>query len=172
MTTRKSMTLPIIITFIIIAIIVYLFITLKQTEVVCTKTMNFDSNIRLQEDITTILDGKKISGMTLVKTIVLPEEYADEAHLNSIRYSLDNTLEYLKNKVNYTISSDRIIVEIKAGKNELLLLNNISFNVNDDLQIVIDSNTKSSNVITLAVGDNYTDGEFMKRLKNNGYRCK
>jgi phosphoribosyl 1,2-cyclic phosphodiesterase len=58
--------------------------------------MNFDSNIRLQEDITTILDGKKISGMTLVKTIVLPEEYADEAHLNSIRYSLDNTLEYLK----------------------------------------------------------------------------
>ena len=110
--------------------------------------------------------------MTLVKTIVLPEEYADEAHLNSIRYSLDNTLEYLKNKANYTISSDRIIVEIKAGKNELLLLNNISFNVNDDLQIVIDSNTKSSNVITLAVGDNYTDGEFMKRLKNNGYRCK
>ena len=91
MTTRKSMTLPIIITFIIIAIIVYLFTTLKQTEVVCTKTMNFDSNIRLQEDITTILDGKKISGMTLVKTIVLPEEYADEAHLNSIRYSLDNT---------------------------------------------------------------------------------
>ncbi len=172
MTTRKSMTFPIIITFIIIAIIVYLFTTIKQTEIVCSKTYSFDSNIRLQEDVTTTLDGKKITSISVVKTILLPEDYADEVHLNSIKFSLDKTLEYLGKKVNYTISNDRIIVEIKVDKNEVLLLDNIEFVVNDDLQIVIDTNTKSSNVITLTVGDNYTDGEFMKRLKNKGYRCK
>ena len=61
---------------------------------------------------------------------------------------------------------------MKVDKNQVLLLDNIQFIVNDDLQVEIDSNTKSSNVITLTVGDNYSDGEFMKRLKNNGYRCK
>ena len=172
MGTRKSMTLPIIITFILLAIMVYLFTTLKQTEVICSGVRTFDSDIRLQEDITTTLDGKKITSMTLVKTIVLPEKFADEVHLNSIKYALDNTLEYLGKKVHYTISSDRIIVEMKVDKNEVLLLNNIDFVVNNDLQIEIDSNTKSSNVITLKVGDNYSDGEFMKRLKNNGYHCK
>ncbi|MBQ6404780.1 MAG: hypothetical protein IJJ63_01880 [Bacilli bacterium] len=172
MTTRKSMTLPIIITFIIIAIIVYLFTTIKQTEIVCSMSKTFDSDIRLTENITTTLDGKKITGMHVIKTIVLPEKFADETHLNSIKYALDNTLEYLGNKVYYTISNDRIVVEMKVDKNEVLLLDNIQFIVNDDLQIEIDSNTKSSNVITLTVGDNYSDGEFMKRLKNNGYRCK
>ena len=110
--------------------------------------------------------------MKLVKTIILPPEYADEVHLNSIKFALDNTLEYLGKKVYYTISSDRIITEVKVDKNEVLLLDNIQFVVNDDLQVVIDSNTKSSNVITLTVGDNYSDGEFMMRLKNNGYHCK
>ncbi len=172
MTTRKSMTLPIIITFIIIAIIVYLFANIKQTEIVCSMTESFDGDVVLQENLVTTLDSKKITSMKLVKTIILPPEYADEVHLNSIKFALDNTLEYLGKKVYYTISSDRIITEVKVDKNEVLLLDNIQFVVNDDLQVVIDSNTKSSNVITLTVGDNYSDGEFMMRLKNNGYHCK
>ena len=110
--------------------------------------------------------------MHVVKTIVLPEKYADEVHLNSIKFALDNTLEYLGDSVKYTIGSDRIIVTIDVHKNEILLLDNIEFLANDDLQIVIHTNTKSSEVIPLSVGDSYTDGEFMMRMKNNGYSCK
>lgn len=151
---------------------VYLFTSIKQSEIVCEKTKTFDSNVRLKEELVSITDGKKINSMVLTKTIVLPLEYADEAHLNSIKYALENTLNYLGDSVKYTILDDRIIIRIEVDKNEVLLLSNIDFIVNDDLVIKIDSNTKSSNVITLSVGDNYTDGELMTRLKNNGYSCK
>ena len=63
-------------------------------------------------------------------------------------------------------------VTINVHKNEIVLLNNISFVVNDDLEIIINSNTKSSEVIPITVGDNYTDGEFMMHMKNYGYSCK
>lgn len=151
---------------------VYLFTSIKQSEIVCEKTKTFDSNVRLKEELVSITDGKKINSMVLTKTIVLPPEYADEAHLNSIKYALEKTLNYLGDSVKYTILDDRIIIKIEVDKNEVLLLSNIDFIVNDDLVIKIDSNTKSSNVITLSVGDNYTDGELMTRLKNNGYSCK
>ena len=74
--------------------------------------------------------------------------------------------------VKYTIGTDRIIVSIDVHKNEIVLLDNLDFAVNDDLQIIVHSNTKSSEVIPLTVGDSYTDGEFMMRMKNNGYSCK
>ena len=51
MTTRKSMKLPVLITFIFICIIVYLFMNIKQTVVVCEKTTIFDSDIKLVEGI-------------------------------------------------------------------------------------------------------------------------
>ena len=40
MATRKSKTLPIIITLIIILIIVYLFATIKQSQVTCERNKN------------------------------------------------------------------------------------------------------------------------------------
>ena len=173
MSTRKSMTLLIIITFIIIAIIVYLFATIKQTEVTCVKNNLFDNNIRYNEEVKAIIDGKKINELNLEKVIILPQEYLkNDTYLNSIKFSLEESLEYLGDKAKITVGEDRVIVSIKVKKNEVILLNNISFNVNDDLEVVVDSNTKSSNVVTLSVGDNYTDGEFMKKLKNNGYTCK
>ena len=64
------------------------------------------------------------------------------------------------------------IINIKIDDNKLVLLDNISFIENDSLEIKVESNTKNSNVVVLSVGDNYTDGELMKRLKNNGYSCK
>ena len=173
MNTRKSKTFPIIITFLILAIIVYLFTTIEQSKVTCEKTRVFDNNVRLTERLVTVTDGKKIDSMTLTKTIVLPEKYLkDDHYLVGIKNALENTLDYLGNKVKYTIGDDRLTVSINVDKNELLLLNNIEFITNDDLQIKINSNTKSSDVITLSVGDNYTDGELMMRLKNNGYNCK
>ena len=172
MSTRKSMTFPVVITFIFIIIIVYLFANIKQTEVVCQQTKTFDGDVRLIETIATTLDGKKITNLSVEKMIVLPDKYADETHLNSIKFALNNTLEYLGDSVKYTIGSDRLGVSINVQKNEIVLLDNIDFFVNDDLQIVVHSNTKSSEVIPLTVGDNYTDGEFMMRMKNNGYSCK
>ena len=57
-------------------------------------------------------------------------------------------------------------------KEYLKALEIIEFNDNDGLQIKINSNTKSSEVVTLKIGENYTQGQFMTRLKNNGYVCK
>ena len=173
MATRKSMTLPILLTFILIGIVVYLFTTIKQTEVTCKKITTFPSTISIKEEVISRMDGKKITSLEITKTINLPEKYAkEESYQNQIKQALDRTLEYLGNKVKYTISPDRIIVKIEVHKDEIILLDNILFSEDDDFQIKINSNTKSSEVITLAIGDNYTDGEFMKRLKQNGYSCK
>ena len=172
MATRKNMTFPIIIALIFIVIIIYLFATIKQTEVSCVKTRTYDGEVRLTEDLVAIMDGKEIKGMHLEKTIVLPDKFSDDKHLKAIRNALDNTLEYLGNKVKYTVGDNKIVVKIDVDNNQLILLNNIDFNANEDLIIKINSNTKSSDVITLAVGDNYTEGELMKRLKNNGYSCQ
>lgn len=170
MSSRKSMKLPIVITFIIIAVIVFLFARIKQTEVVCEKTYNFDSGISLKEKVVATLNGKEIDKLDVTKTILLPEKYIkDENYVNDIKNNLDRTLSYLGDKVNYSVLDDRIIVEISVDKNEVVLLKNIKF---EDKKIVIDSNTKSSEVVTLTVGDDYTDGEFMKTLKGLGYSCK
>ena len=170
MSSRKSMRLPIIITFIIIAVIVYLFARIKQTEVICEKTYNFDSGISLKEKVVATLDGKEIDKLDVTKTILLPEKYTkDENYIIDIKNNLDRTLSYLGDKVSYSILDDRIIVEISVKNNEVVLLKNIKF---EDKNIVIDSNTKSSDVVTLTVGDDYTDGEFMKTLKGLGYSCK
>ena len=170
MSSRKSMRLPIIITFIVIVVMVYLFTRIKQTEVVCEKTYSFDSGISLNEKVVATLDGKEIDRLDVTKTIILPEKYIkDENYMTDIKNNLDRTLSYLGDKVNYSVLDDRIIVEISVKNNEVVLLKNIKF---EDKKIVIDSNTKSSDVVTLTVGDDYTDGEFMKTLKGLGYSCK
>lgn len=174
MSTRKSMAFPITIALIFIVIIIYLFATIKQTEIICNKSNLYDEDIKLDENIITKLDGKSIKEMYITKTIVLPEKYSlDDSYLNSIKFSLENTLEYLGDNVKYTISDNKIVVSINVSRDEVVLLDNIEFIAgNDGLEVKIDSNTKSSNLVTLAVGDSYTDGEFMKKMKNKGYNCK
>lgn len=172
MSTRKSMTLPIIITLIMIVIIIYLFATIKQTQVVCEKTKVFDDDVKLEENIVATLDGKSIEKLDVTKRIILPDKYNKSTYLNSIEFSLRNTLDYLNNKAKYIVNDNTLTVKFSPDKKEIILLDNIEFINNGDLQIKINSNTKSSDVVTLAVGDNYTDGELMKHLKNNGYLCK
>ena len=173
MSTRKSMTFPIIITFLIIVIIVYFFATIKQTYVTCDKVRTFDGDIQVSEHVVSSLDGKEITRLAVTKKITLPDKYAqDGTRLNSIRFALENTLNYLDNKVKYSEGDNQVTVTIDVNKNEVVLLDNIDFMVNDDIQIKINSNTKSNDIVVLKVGDNYTDGELMKKLKNNGYICK
>lgn len=175
MGTKRKMTFPVILTFIIICVIIYLFTNIKQSEIVCDKTFTFDSDILLYETATITLDNKKINGITLNKKIILPDNIERRSEkIIGIKNALDSTLNYLEDDVSYSILDNGINVKIDIHDNDdLVLLGNLNFYVNDnDLDIEINANTKSSSVITLAIGDNYTDGELMKKLKNNGYRCK
>ncbi len=174
MTTRKSMKLPVLITFIFICIIVYLFMNIKQTVVVCEKTTIFDSDIKLVETVVSDMDGKKITSMNVTKKITVPEKHSRlDQTLKGIKNSIDYTTEYLGDKATCVISGNSVVLDINVSANELVLLDNISFvDNNGEIGISIDTNTKSSDVVALQVGDAYTDGELMMHLKNNGYSCK
>ena len=165
--------LPIIITVMLIAIIIYLFATVEQPLVVCEKKVKNDLDITLSEVLETTLDSNEIRKMVLVKTIILPDEYlGDNNQLDNIMFILDKSYEYLGDKVTITKSKDRVVVKVVVEDEETIILNNIEFFDNEGLQMRINSNTKSSEVLTLSVDDNYSEGEFMTRLINNGYHCK
>ena len=174
MSTRRSKTLPIIITLIFIVIIIYLFMNLKQSKVSCQKSKAYDGGITVKEVVETTTDSKKINSMKITKTIYFADRYKNNIDsLDEIKNAIKNTLDYLGKKVTYNVMDDRIIIEINVSNDELVLLDNINFVDNGGkIEVIIDTNTKSSSVVALAVGDNYTDGELMKRLKNRGYTCK
>jgi hypothetical protein len=174
MVTRKSMKLPIVITFIFICIIVYLFMNIKQYVVVCEKTTSYDADIKLVETVTSNLDGKKITALNVVKKVTVPSKHAKQQEaLIGIRNSLDYTIEYLGDKASCVIVDNHVIANIDVSNDELVLLDNISFvDNNGEIGVTIDTNTKSSNNIALKVGDSYTDGELKMYLKNHGYSCK
>lgn len=174
MATRKSMKLPIIITFLFICIIVYLFMNIKQTVVICEKTSSYDADIRLTETITSNMDGKKITSLAVEKRVFVPDKYVKkEETLVAIKNSMDYTLEYLDDKATCVVTDNYVVANIEISNNELILLDNISFlDNNGEIGVSINTNTKSSEVIALKVGDNYTDGELKTYLKNHGYSCK
>ena len=174
MSTKKNKTFPIVITSIIIMIIIYLFATVEQPYITCSKSTTNDLDIRGTEDINVTIDGNKIGEIDLTKAIVLPSNYLeDDIHLNSIKFSLKKHYEYLgEDKVTYTIMDDRIVLNVKVSDDETLVFNNIEFFENDVLEVRINSNTRSSDVVTLSIGDKYTEGELMSRMKNNSYVCK
>ncbi len=171
MNTRRSMKLPIIGVFLFIIIIVSFFSSIKQKEVTCKKTKSYSSGIYFTEEVISKIEGKKIKSIDVTKTISLTGKSKKE-DIDNIIKSLDKTLEYLGKNVKYTISEDKIIIEIHVKKKETILLDNITFSEENPLEIKIDSNTKSSNVLTLGVTDSYTDGEYMKLLRQRGYQCK
>ncbi len=169
---NKNRTFPIILTLIIIVIIIYLFATLKQPYVECSKTTTDQFDIKIEERIKTTFNGNKISKINLTKTITLPDKYNSDKYLESIKSSLEKSYKYLNNKVNIKKVENGIITTININNKETIILNNIEFINMDDLKIKINSNTKSSDVITLKINDKYTEGEFKTHLKNNGYVCK
>lgn len=174
MKSSKKKIFPIIITVLIIVVIIYLFATVKQPLIVCEKETNDDLGVTILETLETYINGNKIDKMILTKTITLDEKYLDgDAQLDSILFSLENSYQYLGSS-NYLIekTDDSVIVKVEVENDEIIILNNVEFFYNDGLQLKINSNTKSSDVVTLKVGDTYTEGKLMTRLKNNGYSCK
>ena len=168
----KNRFLPIILTLMILVIIVWLFINIKQPLVECEKTTTTDSKVIIEENLAVTFSRDKIAKMELIKTIILPEKYQNETTLNNIKERLQKAYKYLNNKKTITISDNNLIIKVNVSNDETILLNNLNFYEDQTLHINIDSNTKSSNVITLKVKDKYTEGEFMTRLKKNGYVCK
>ena len=57
-----------------IVIIIYLFATIKQTQVVCEKTKIFDDDVRLEERVVATLDRKNIEMLNVTKNVILPEK--------------------------------------------------------------------------------------------------
>lgn len=173
MSYKKSKFSPVIITILVIIIVIYLFATLEQTEVNCSKRTTDALGITIVEDLNTSLDGKKINGLKLKRTIILPEQYLnDTKYLDYIEYTIKKSYAYLgKNKVKISKLTDRIVVYVELNDNETIILDNIDFIYGDDLIIKINPNTKSSDVVTLKVNDNYTQGELITHMKNNGYKC-
>lgn len=174
MKNNKGMVFPLIITILVIVIIIYLFVTIEQPYVECSKSTTDDLNIKVTEKLTATLDSNKLKKMELTKTIILPQDYLKtDDYLESVKFSLEKSYEYLeKDEVEVFKYDDRIIAKVTIDDDETVILNNIEFLEDDDLQIKINSNTKSSDVVTLKIGDSYTEGELMVRMKNNGYVCK
>lgn len=170
----KTPIFPVVLTVVMIVIIIYLFATVKQPLVVCEKRVVDDLGITISEQLDVAIDGNKIGKMELVKTIKLPDNYLeDDKYLNSLMFTLENSYDYLDSKkVNVTKMKNSVSVRVEIDKDETIILNNIEFVDNGELQMRINSNTKSSEVVTLKIRDNYTEGELMTRMRNNGYSCR
>lgn len=174
MTLKKGKVFPMVLTIIFIVIIIYLFATIKQPYVVCTKSNTNNLGIKVDEKIQVALDGNNIKSMDLTKTIILPETYLHEKdnYLNSMRFILKESYAYLpKETVTIDQTSDRIIAHVVVDDDETLILNNIEFTNNEKLELKINANTKAKDVVTLKINDSYSEGEFMTHMKNNGYSC-
>ena len=74
MVVKKGRIFPIIITLLLIIIIIYLFATIKQPYVECSKDVTNELGIQVLENIQITLDGNKIASMDIKKIIILPEE--------------------------------------------------------------------------------------------------
>jgi len=170
---KKKMLFPLIITSIFIIIMIYLIINIKQENITCIKETTDNLSINLEETIYVELKQNKISNMKLVKEINLPSNLNKEENISKIKDELSYNYEYLgKDKLHFKINDNIITSIVEVNKNETLILDNISFSNDDNIfNIKINPNTKDENVITLKVGDEYLDGEFMIYMKSFGYKC-
>lgn len=171
---KKNMIIPSIVTVLMLVVIIYLFASIKQPYVECSKRTTDSLGIVVSENLVITLSNNKISKMHVTKKIILPDKYLnDDSYLEEIKQALIKSYSYLSSDV-VTISrgTNYLLVDINTLKDETIILNNISFINADGLQIKINPNTKSSEVVTLKIKDKYTEGEVMTKMKNSGYVCK
>ena len=172
MDKKKNMFFPIVIAAIIIVILFYLIATTKQPYVECSRKQTDEFGITIRENLKASLDSNKISEMEITKTITFPDKYLGNNNLEAFKFALEKSYAYLDDSVKITTGDNYLRVTIDTKKDETVILNNIEFYENYGLQIRINPNTKSSDVVTLKINDKYTEGELMTHMKNNGYLCK
>ena len=164
--------MSLLIVIILIGIIIYLIANVKQPYVECNISHTDELGIKIDEEVITTLSSRNISSLNITKTITLPNKYNTEANRNTIMYSLNHAFEYLGDDFSIKEDDNKIIVKIETNSKKPVILDNISFSYTDSLALKINTNTKSSDVFTISVGDKYSEGELMVSLKNYGYSCK
>ena len=165
------MKLPILFVFLFLIVIVSFFSSIKQRKVTCQKQVDYFSKIQLREYIVSDIEGKKIKSMNAIKSIIFRESLSRE-EMDKIIETIHRSHDYLGKRVRYTFGEDKIVIQIDVSSNEVVLFDSIRFLDKKPIEISINTNTKSSEVLSLEIGEHYTEGEYMKRLKSKGYRCK
>lgn len=166
----KNKIIPITFTIVVIIVFICLFASIKQPVVVCEKIVEDDLGIVVGEELNVVINGNDIDSMKLVKKITISDKYIND--IDNIMFSLEKSYEYLGDKVSIVVEENQIFILVEIADEETIILDNISFSDNNRLFINVNSNTKSNDVITLKVGEEYTEGELMTRLKNKGYSCR
>lgn len=174
---NRSKIFPIVLTLLILIIIIYLFVNIKQPYIECFNTVTDSYGIKIKENLKVNMDSRMITKINLEKAIMLPDEYLvnDDNFLDTIKYAVLKSYDYLDGSdIDVSKSGNKIIIKVIVDKDETLILNNISFTKSDDdsLQIKIINNIKDSSVVSLRISDNYSEGELISHMKNNGYKCR
>lgn len=166
----KSKIIPVTFTVVVIIIFIYLFASIKQQVVVCDKVFENDLGVVVVEELSTVIEGDDIDSMKLIKTITISDKYIND--IDNIIFRLEKAYDYLADVASIIVRENQIIISIKVDDYETIILDNISFYDKNGLFINVNSNTKSNDVVTLKIGEEYTEGELMTRLKNKGYSCR
>lgn len=169
---KNKYIIPTILTVIAIVVMIFIFVNAKQPYVECSRTTKNEYS-QVKENIVVELDNNKISGMTLIKKIILNDKYLNEDNLDMIENELKEAYQYIdSSKLSFSRGVNYVLVMIDVDDDETLILKNINVSYDNGLNIYINPNTKSSEVITLKMDDKYSEGEFMTMMKQEGYVCK
>ena len=170
---KKSLFWPVMIGVVIIAIIIYLVANLKQPYVTCS-IKNTNDVATIEEKILVSFNSDTIRDIKYDKTVYLSDTYRESINTKSIKDSFDKAYNYLGDSYSLRVDNDVIYVNINLDKKVPVILNNIEiyYNEGDGIITKIETNTKASGATTLSVGDKYSEGQFMTKLKNKGYNCK
>ena len=168
---KSNFIVPIVLVAILIVIIFYLIANADQPYVTCKMSKSDNLNIEIKEDINVKLSSRKIVELNIKKEYTFPDNLNRDSNVNELKNSLENSLEYLGEDQNIYVKDNQVIVNIITKKKKPILLNNVEFSYNEGLAININTNTKSD-VTSLSVGDEYSEGNLLVYLKNRGYSCK
>ena len=168
---KSNFIVPIVLVAIIIVIIFYLIANADQPYVTCKMNKTDNLKIGIKEDINVKLSSRKIVELNIKKEYTYPDNLNKESNVDELKSVLENSLEYLGEDQNIYVKDNQVLVNIITKKKKPILLDNVEFNYNDGLAIRVNTNTKSD-VTSLSVGDEYSEGNLLVYLKNRGYSCK
>ena len=168
---KSNFIVPIIIVVIIIFIIFYLIANVNQPYVSCSMKDTDDLNIETKETINVKLSSRKITELEIKKVYTFPDKLNSDSNKNMLKDLLDNSLEYLDDDQDVYKKGNQVVVNIITKEKNPILLDNVEFNFDDGLIIFVNTNTKSD-VTSLSVGEEYSEGELLSYLKSRGYSCK
>ena len=71
MTFRQGRVFPIIVTVLLISIIIYLFATIKQPYVECSKTETTEQGIQIAENLKVTLSSNNIENISVILRLIV-----------------------------------------------------------------------------------------------------